>query len=394
MEIHAQIVSNTKLFSSARNSVDCDPNTCVSFVDAAFPGTLPVLNEHCVFQALRTGIALNGRINTLSRFDRKHYFYHDLPMGYQITQYFEPIVSGGVLDLYIDEETTKTIRIDRIQLETDSGKSIHDAHPHLTLIDLNRAGIGLFEIISQPDINSPLEAGLFLKQMIFLLNHIGASPALMGQGSLRCDANVSVRKAESKDPLGERCEIKNLNSVKSLVNAIEYEAKRQVELLESGNVVEMETRWFDPVSKTTFTARKKEDKIDYRFFPEPDLPPIIVEQNVISSAHASMPKLPSQIIDELLETFKSSGITKKMAHLICYEQGGVEYFKSAVQEDPSLSPLIIMQWLLNDIFGFINADVTLNFNNLPMTPKQLVQLIQLTEAEYVSGIPFSILTFQ
>jgi len=234
--------------------------------------------------------------------------------------------------------------------------------------------------------STPNEAALFLKKLIYLLQHLSTCHASMSEGSLRCDANVSVRRAtvDSSEPLGERCEIKNLNSIKALVNAIEFESKRQIDLLESGGTVELETRWFDPQTKTTFTARKKEDKIDYRYFPEPDLPALIIPQEVISSALESLPKLPDDIITEMVETFRDVGITPNIASLISLEHGGVDYFKSVLAASPQIDPKTVALWLTNDIYGFINADANLKMDNFPLSPKNLAMLIQLIEEEYVS----------
>eukprot|EP01125_Pyxidicula_operculata_P011676 TRINITY_DN3822_c0_g1_i5.p1 TRINITY_DN3822_c0_g1~~TRINITY_DN3822_c0_g1_i5.p1 ORF type:complete len:480 (+),score=119.32 TRINITY_DN3822_c0_g1_i5:28-1467(+) len=404
LEVHAQVVSSTKLFAATPSTNDQAANSRVGLVDAAFPGTLPVLNMYCVDQALKTGAAIGGTLNRVSRFDRKHYFYHDLPMGYQITQYYHPIVSGGNITLELEDGSTKNIGIERIQLETDSGKSIHDAHPLLTYIDFNRAGIPLMEIITHPEISSAHEASLFLNKLIHLLRHIDTCQGDMGDGTLRCDANVSVRRVDSDTEemtnkvkvLGERCEIKNLNSIRALVNAIDYEAKRQIALIEGGGQVEMETRWFDPVKRLTYTARKKEDKIDYRYFPEPDLPALIISQDRINDAISNLPPLPDQIKASVMETYN---LSSHAAQLIIMQNGGIEYIKEAVEysnkKKYQLETYLIAQSLINDVFSYLpgggNSDDIetfheLNSSQFPLPPSDLVDIVNMTNQKKLLGM--------
>ena len=275
LEIHCQIISESKIFSGASTKFGADANENVSFVDAGMPGMLPVLNRFCVHQAVKTGLGLRAEINKYSEFSRKNYFYADMPTGYQITQFQYPIVGEGVVTVDLEDGGTKDIRIERMHIEQDAGKSIHDIDPRKTFIDLNRAGVGLMEIVTKPDFRSPEEAGAFLKKLRSILRYLGTCDGNMDEGSMRCDVNVSVRPAGSNE-LRTRCEMKNVNSVKFVMQAIEVEARRHVEIYENGGTVEQETRQFDPVSGQTKVMRKKEFAHDYRYFPEPDLPPLVL----------------------------------------------------------------------------------------------------------------------
>jgi aspartyl-tRNA(Asn)/glutamyl-tRNA(Gln) amidotransferase subunit B len=291
LEVHAQVISQAKLFSSADTKFGAEPNTQVSFVDAAFPGMLPVINRVCVEQAIRTGLGLNATINEVSVFDRKNYFYPDLPAGYQISQYKRPIVSDGWLDIDLKDGKTKRIGIERLHLEQDAGKSIHDQHPGKTYIDLNRSGVALMEIVSRPDLRSPEEAGAYLRKLRAIVRYLGTCDGNMEEGSLRCDANVSVRRA-GDNAFGTRCEIKNVNSVRFVMQAIEHEARRQVDVLEDGGRIRQETRLFDSGKGVTRPMRSKEEAHDYRYFPDPDLLPLVLDPRRIAELRAALPELP------------------------------------------------------------------------------------------------------
>src|SRR5690349_1009147 len=290
LEVHAQVTSKAKLFSGASTEFGAEPNAQVSLVDAAMPGMLPVLNEECVRQAVRTGMALNAQINAWSRFDRKNYFYPDLPQGYQISQLYHPIVGEGVIEVELDGGATKQVGVERIHLEQDAGKMLHDQHPSFSYVDLNRSGVALMEIVSKPDMRSPEEAGAYLRKLRSILRYVGSCDGNMEQGSMRADVNVSVRRPG--DPLGTRCEIKNVNSVRYVQQAIEYEARRQVEVLEEGGTIRQETRLFDSNRGVTRPMRSKEQAHDYRYFPDPDLLPLEFDDAYIDKIRATMPELP------------------------------------------------------------------------------------------------------
>src|SRR5246127_548983 len=292
MEIHAQVVSNAKLFSGASTAFGGEPNSQVSLVDAAMPGMLPVINEECVRQAVRTGLGLNAKINLRSVFDRKNYFYPDLPQGYQISQYKSPIVGEGEVTLELDGGRTATVGIERLHLEQDAGKSLHDQHPSLSYVDLNRSGVALMEIVSKPDIRDAEQAKAYVSKVRSILRYLGTCDGDMEKGNLRADVNVSVRKPGG--PLGTRCEIKNMNSINFIGQAIEYEARRQVEILEDGGVIEQETRLFDPNKGETRSMRTKEEAHDYRYFPDPDLLPLEFSQSLVDELKGHLPELPDQ----------------------------------------------------------------------------------------------------
>src|SRR5271170_4610021 len=276
LEVHAQVISQAKLFSGAATAFGAEPNTQVSLVDAAFPGMLPVLNQECVAQAVRTGIGLNAHINMVSRFDRKNYFYADLPSGYQISQFEHPIVGTGVVEIELNDGSTKPIGVTRLHLEQDAGKSLHDQHPSKSYIDLNRSGVALMEIVSEPDIRSPEEAGAYVRKLRTILRYLGTCDGNMDEGSMRADVNVSVRK--HGEPFRTRCEVKNVNSIRFVQQAVEAEAKRQIEVWEDGGTVLQETRLYDPARGETRSMRSKEDAHDYRYFPEPDLLPLVLDE--------------------------------------------------------------------------------------------------------------------
>nr|WP_281685467.1 Asp-tRNA(Asn)/Glu-tRNA(Gln) amidotransferase subunit GatB [Thalassobaculum salexigens] len=321
LEVHAQVISQAKLFSGSSTKFGSEANTQVSLVDAAMPGMLPVINRECVEQAVRTGLALKAQINLRSVFDRKNYFYADLPQGYQISQYKDPIVGEGVLLLDLPDGSTKSVGIERLHLEQDAGKSLHDQHPQKTYIDLNRSGVALMEIVSKPDLSSPEEAGLYVKKLRSILRYVGTCDGNMQEGSMRADVNVSVRKPG--DPLGTRCEIKNMNSVRFIHQAIEYEARRQIEILESGGKIDQETRLFDTGRGETRSMRSKEDAHDYRYFPDPDLLPLEFDDAFVAELASDLPELP----DEKKSRFVSLGLSAYDASILVSEKAIADYFE-------------------------------------------------------------------
>src|SRR5271154_1332592 len=292
LEVHAQVTSNAKLFSGASTEFGGEPNSHVSLIDAAMPGMLPVINAECVRQAVKTGLGLEAEINLHSVFDRKNYFYPDLPPGYQISQYQQPVVGHGRVTLDMPDGTTREIGITRLHLEQDAGKSLHDQHPRDTYVDLNRAGIGLMEIVSEPDLRSAEEAGIYLRKLRSILRYLGTCDGNMEEGSLRCDCNVSVRKPGA--PFGTRCEIKNLNSVRFVMQAIEIEARRQIKIIEDGGAIAQQTRLFDTARGETRPMRSKENDFDYRYFPDPDLLPLVLDPEWVAKLRAELPELPDK----------------------------------------------------------------------------------------------------
>lgn len=405
-EIHAQVASNSKLFSRAPASFGAAQNSQVSLVDAAFPGMLPVINEECVKQAVKTGFGINAQINLRSVFDRKNYFYADLPQGYQISQFFTPIVGEGFVEIDVadfgDEENSsaksnnsanqdgsraasntaknhrkKTIRVERIHLEQDAGKSIHDQDPRCTLIDLNRSGVALMEIVSKPDMSSPAEAAEYVKQIRAIVRALGTSDGDMEKGNLRCDANVSVRLVGALQ-LGTRCEIKNLNSMRNIARAIEFEAARQVEIIEDGGVIKQETRLFDAITGETRTMRSKEDAMDYRYFPDPDLPPLVLTQEFVDAIRASLPELPDA---KKMRYVKDYGISEYDAGVLVFDSDISGYFEKLIaKHEPKLS----ITWLTVELFGRMNK-LGINFENLKITPEQLSGLLDLIKDGLISG---------
>lgn len=376
LEIHAQISSRSKLFSGSSTIFAASPNSQVSYVDAAMPGMLPVLNEYCVHQAIKTGLGLKARINKYSVFDRKNYFYADLPQGYQISQFYYPIVQDGTMEIPTSSGELKTIRINRLHLEQDAGKSMHDQSPHYSFIDLNRAGIGLMEIVTEPDISSPDEAAEFVKKLRSLLRYIGSCDGDMEKGSMRCDANISVRRAG--EPLGTRCEIKNINSIRNIIRAIEFEAKRQVDLIESGELVLQETRLFNADSGETRTMRLKEEAHDYRYFPDPDLLPVTLSDELINELKASLPELPDQKIEKYTNKF---GLSKYDAEVIVADESVAKYFEEAIKD---CNPKILANWLTSELFGQLNK-VSIGIDECKITPSNFAKLIKLIEDGTISG---------
>ena len=347
LEIHCQIISKSKIFSGASTEFGDDPNVNVSFVDAGMPGMLPVLNKECVHQAIKTGLGLNAQINKYSEFSRKNYFYADMPTDYQITQFRYPIVGEGQITIDLSDGTTKNIGIERMHIEQDAGKSIHDLSPTKSYIDLNRAGVGLMEIVTKPDFRSPEEAGAFLRKLRSILRYLGTCDGNMDEGSMRCDANISVRPLGA-DELRPRCEMKNVNSVKFVMQAIENEAKRQIEVYENGGKIEQETRQFDPVSGQSKVMRKKEFAHDYRYFPEPDLPPLVLSDEDIEKVRLEMVELPdakkARFINEL-------GLTPYDAMVICENKEIADFFEKAAHGHDAKK---VANWLMGDFFAMLN----------------------------------------
>ncbi|MCC2646016.1 MAG: gatB [Rickettsiaceae bacterium] len=376
LEVHSQITSNAKLFSGAPTEFGTTPNASVSLIDAAMPGMLPVLNKVCVEQAIRTGLGLNARINTYSVFDRKNYFYADLPQGYQISQFYHPIVEEGWLMINDDEGKLKKIRINRLHIEQDAGKSMHDQSPKSSFIDLNRAGIGLMEIVSEPDIRSPFEAGEYVKKLRTILRYLGTCDGDMEKGSLRCDANVSVRRPGEE--YGTRCEIKNINSIRNIIRAIEFEAERQVEILESGGKIAQETRLFDADTGETRTMRTKEDSFDYRYFPDPDLLPLKLEQSYINKIASELPELP----DAKQQRYASEyGLSEYDAEVLSADKDVADYYETVAR---ATEPKMAANWITVELFGRLNkADQQLS--ECKIKAEDLSELLNLIRTDVISG---------
>ena len=346
MEVHAQVSSKAKLFSGSATEYGAEQNSQVSFVDAAMPGMLPVINEMAVEQAVRTGLGLKAKINKFSVFDRKNYFYADLPQGYQISQYLQPVVGEGTMTIDLKDDVTKEIGITRLHLEQDAGKSIHDQHPSMTLVDLNRSGVALMEIVSEPDIRSPEEAAAYIKKLRSILRYLGTCDGNMEEGSMRADVNVSVRKPG--DPLGTRCEMKNINSVRFIQQAIIYEANRQVDILEAGGEIDQETRLYDSVKGETRSMRSKEEAHDYRYFPDPDLLPLEFDDAFVEKIKADLPELPDEKKDRFINDL---GITPYDAGVLVAEKEVADYFEAVADgRDAKLSA----NWVIGELFGNLN----------------------------------------
>lgn len=376
LEVHAQVISRSKLFSGAATVFGSEPNTQVSFVDAGFPGMLPVINRLCVEQAVRTGLGLKAKINRRSVFARKNYFYADLPQGYQISQYDQPIVGEGELVLDLPDGSSRTVGIERLHLEQDAGKSIHDQHPTKSMIDLNRSGVALMEIVSKPDIRTPEEAGAYLRKLRSILRYLETCDGNMEEGSMRCDVNVSVRKAG--EPYRTRCEIKNVNSVRFVMQAIEYEARRHVEVYEGGGDIVQQTRLFDPSRGETRSMRSKEHAHDYRYFPDPDLLPLEFDEAFVENIRATLPELP----DEKKARFVSSyGLTAYDAGVLVMEKETAAYFEDAAAGRDGKQ---IANWLITTLFGGLNKK-GLSISQSPVSPAQLGQLVDLVKDKTISG---------
>jgi aspartyl-tRNA(Asn)/glutamyl-tRNA(Gln) amidotransferase subunit B len=350
LEIHAQVTSKSKLFSGTSTEFGAEPNTQVSLVDAAMPGMLPVINERAVEQAVRTGLGLNAQINLVSIFDRKNYFYPDLPQGYQISQFLDPVVGKGEIEIDLADGTSRTIGITRLHLEQDAGKSIHDQDPRKTLIDLNRSGVALMEIVSEPDMRSAEEAGAYVTKIRSIVRYLGTCDGNMQEGSLRADVNVSVRKPGGE--LGTRSEIKNVNSIRFIREAIDYEARRQIEIIEDGGTVDQETRLFDPDRGETRSMRSKEESHDYRYFPDPDLLPLELEQSWVDAIRESLPELP----DEKKHRFMGEyGLSVDDAAQLIAERETAEYFEAVAE---GRDPKIAANWVTGELFGALNRTDT------------------------------------
>jgi len=376
LEIHAQVTSNSKLFSASSTKFGAEPNTQVSLVDSAFPGMLPVINEFCVQQAIKTGLGLNAKINSYSVFDRKNYFYADLPQGYQISQYKNPIVGEGeiILDL---PDGSKKIRIERLHLEQDAGKSIHDLDPSNTFIDLNRSGVALMEIVSKPDLRSPNEVSAYVKKIRSIMRYLGTCDGNMQEGSLRADVNVSVRKKDDTN-LGTRCEIKNVNSIKFMQLAITYEAQRQVELLESGKIIKQETRLFDTKKNETRSMRSKEDAHDYRYFPDPDLLPLNLDKNLIEKIKNNLPELPDQKKERFINEYS---LTSYEANVLVSDKEISNYFEEVVK---SSDKKLTKNWIMGDLFASLN-EKNISISQSLVTSNKMAQLIDSISSGVISG---------
>jgi aspartyl-tRNA(Asn)/glutamyl-tRNA(Gln) amidotransferase subunit B len=376
LEVHAQVTSESKLFSGAGVGFGAEPNANVSFVDAAMPGMLPVINARCIEQAVRTGLGINATINLHSVFDRKNYFYADLPQGYQISQYLEPIVGKGSLIIDLPEGS-RTIGITRLHLEQDAGKSLHEHSPKFSFIDLNRAGVALMEIVSEPEMRSPEEAGAYLKKLRTILMYLGTCDGDMDKGNMRCDANVSVRRPGDKK-LGTRCEIKNVNSVKFLMKAIEFEAARQVEILESGGNIDQETRLYDSETGETRTMRSKEDAHDYRYFPDPDLLPLVLTEEFVETIRKTLPELPDQKKARYIETL---GLSAYDAAVLTSEKEIADYYEAAAKGHDAK---IAANWVTAELFGRLNK-LGVGITASPVSAAALSELIGLIEDNTISG---------
>src|SRR5579872_633672 len=381
MEVHAQVLSEAKLFSGAATAFGAEPNEQVSFVDAAMPGMLPVINRHCVEQAVKTGLGLDAEINLHSVFDRKNYFYPDLPAGYQISQYKQPIVGNGRVSLDMPDGSTREIGITRLHLEQDAGKSLHDQHPRETYVDLNRAGIGLMEIVSEPDLRSAEEAGIYVRKLRSILRYLGTCDGNMEEGSLRCDCNVSVRRPG--DPYGTRCEIKNLNSVRFVVQAIEIEARRQIALIEDGGTVAQETRLFDPDRGETRAMRSKEFDYDYRYFPDPDLLPLELDKDWVEKLRAELPELPDAKKARFVSEY---GLSTYDAGVLVAERATAEYFETVATggSNGGRDAKAAANWVMGDLFGALNRK-GLGIDASPVAAPQLGALIDLIADGTISG---------
>ena len=375
LEVHAQVTSNAKLFSGAATAFGAEPNTQVSLVDAAMPGMLPVPNRECIRQAVRTGMAIDAQINKWSRFDRKNYFYADLPQGYQISQLYHPLVGEGAVEIE-DGGTTKRIGVERIHVEQDAGKLMHDQHPTRSYVDLNRSGVALMEIVSKPDMRSPAEAGAYLTKLRSILRYVGSCDGNMDQGSMRADVNVSVRKPG--EPFGTRTETKNVNSIRFVMQAIEHEANRQIELIEDGGTVVQETRLFNPDTGATRSMRSKEDAHDYRYFPDPDLLPLELDDAFLEECRASLPELPGA----KRARYTALGITPYNAEVLTAEVETARWFDALLEA--GAKPVAAANWVTGELFGALNR-LGKDIGQSPVTPGQAAELLALVADGTLSG---------
>jgi aspartyl-tRNA(Asn)/glutamyl-tRNA(Gln) amidotransferase subunit B len=380
LEVHAQITATaSKLFSGASTTFGAEPNTQVSLVDAAMPGMLPVPNRECIRQAVRTGMALDAKINRWSRFDRKNYFYADLPQGYQISQLYHPLVGEGEIEVLVDEKdesTARTIGIERLHVEQDAGKLMHDQHPTMSYVDLNRCGVALMEIVSRPDMRSPAEAGAYLRKLRAILRYVGSCDGNMEEGSMRADVNVSVRKPGAE--LGTRTETKNVNSVRFVMAVVEHEAKRQVELIESGGSIVQETRLFDPDKGVTRSLRSKEDAHDYRYFPDPDLLPLELDQAFLEECRGSLPELP----DAKRKRYEALGITPYNAGVLTAEVETARWFDGLLEA--GAEPKQAANWVVAELFGALNRRGE-SIDRSPVSPAHAAELLGLVADGTISG---------
>lgn len=379
LEVHAQVVSKAKLFSGAATAFGAEPNTQVSLVDAAMPGMLPVPNRECIRQAVRTGLAIDAQINKWSRFDRKNYFYADLPQGYQISQLYHPLVGEGSITVLTDEKdeaSARTIGVERIHVEQDAGKLMHDQHPTMSYVDLNRSGVALMEIVSKPDLRSPAEAGAYLRKLRAILRYVGSCDGNMEEGSMRADVNVSVRKPG--DEFGTRTETKNVNSVRFVMAVIEHEARRQIEILEEGGSIVQETRLYDPDKGETRSLRSKEDAHDYRYFPDPDLLPLELDDQFIEDCRASLPELP----DAKRKRYEAAGITAYNASVLTAEVETARWFDALL--NAGAEPARASNWVVAELFGALNR-LGKDIADCPVSPAQAAELLGLVADGTISG---------
>ena len=381
LEVHAQVKSNSKLFSSSSTTFGSSPNSQVSLVDAAMPGMLPVINKYCIEQALKSGIGLKAEINQYSVFDRKNYFYADLPQGYQISQYKFPIVGKGTVSIDLKNGTSKDIRIVRLHLEQDAGKSLHDQNPSKTYVDLNRSGVALMEIVSEPDLRSTEEVGLYISKIRSILMYLDTCDGNMQEGSLRADVNISIRKPG--DEYGTRCEIKNLNSIKFIKQAINYEAKRQIDIVENGGTIEQNTLLFNPQTGKTKPMRSKEEAHDYRYFPDPDLLPLEITDDEINFIKKQIPELPDERKNRYISNY---GLSSYDASVLTADRTISDYFDAVINSNKQLkgSAKIISNWISTELFSILNKD-NLVISNSPVSPENLGQLVKLVITNVISG---------
>ncbi|EBA15174.1 aspartyl/glutamyl-tRNA amidotransferase subunit B [Roseobacter sp. SK209-2-6] len=388
MEVHAQVSSKAKLFSGASTKFGNEPNSNVSFVDAAMPGMLPVINEYCVEQAVRTGLGLKAEINLWSAFDRKNYFYPDLPQGYQISQLYHPIVGEGEVLVELGDGTARNVRVERIHMEQDAGKSIHDMDPNMSFVDLNRTGVCLMEIVSRPDIRGPEEAAAYIAKLRQIMRYLGTCDGNMQNGNLRADVNVSIclpgayeKYQETQDfsHLGTRCEIKNMNSMRFIQQAIEVEARRQIAIVEGGGKVDQETRLYDPDKGETRSMRSKEEAHDYRYFPDPDLLPLEIEQDWVDGIAASLPELPDEKKARFIGDF---GLSDYDASVLTADVESAAYFEAVAE---GRNGKLAANWVINELFGRLKKDEDKTITDSPVSPVQLGGIIDLISSDAISG---------
>ena len=380
LEVHAQVASNSKLFSGSSTAFGAEPNSHVSLVDAAMPGMLPVINKECIAQAIRTGLGLKAQINLKSVFDRKNYFYPDLPQGYQISQYKQPVVGEGEVEIDADGETMR-VGIERLHLEQDAGKSLHDQHPDYSYVDLNRSGVALMEIVSKPDMRSSKQAQAYVTKLRTILRYLGTCDGDMEKGNLRADVNVSVRKPGAK--LGTRCEIKNVNSIRFIGQAIEVEARRQIDVIEDGGKIDQETRLFDPSKGETRSMRSKEEAHDYRYFPDPDLLPLELTQAFVDNLQKGLPELPDEKRARFMKTY---GLSAYDASVLVAERENADYFEAVVAmlKDGGRDGKVAANWVINELFGRLNKEGK-GIADSPMSPGQLGAIVDLITSNAISG---------